>query len=289
MYLFIYLSIYLFIFYHFFFQAHSERYPDGRGIAVTLNCEQSPSFSIIREEANKCARVTCERQCREPNATSGSQVATLLAASGIAAHSRRSQSRSARLLFCILPQGFSRKRETARSLILKALGRKGDQRSEFSNLRNWKEEAWKKSGLLLSNCLNWKIYCDDHSSLSSTTAVQIWIISYKLHSLILPLIHHWSRLGFLKLVNKFWSLCFIFLEWICFRHQTSSSAWTRHCYCECNNESVAWKANKIQFMANQGLQLQFWWHGSYYSHGYENHEKPNWKVTYKALKRGWQF
>ena len=27
--------------------------------------------------------------------------------------------------------------------------------------------------LLLSNCLNWKIYCDDHSPLSSTTAVQI--------------------------------------------------------------------------------------------------------------------
>ena len=26
--------------------------------------------------------------------------------------------------------------------------------------------------LLLSNCLNWKIYCDDHISLSSTTAVQ---------------------------------------------------------------------------------------------------------------------
>ena len=35
--------------------------------------------------------------------------------------------------------------------------------------------------LLLSSCLNWKTYCDDHSSLSSTTAVQIWIISYKLH------------------------------------------------------------------------------------------------------------
>ena len=26
--------------------------------------------------------------------------------------------------------------------------------------------------LLLSNCLNWKIHCDDHSSLSSITAVQ---------------------------------------------------------------------------------------------------------------------
>ena len=30
-------------------------------------------------------------------------------------------------------------------------------------------------------CLNWKIYCDDHSLLSSTTAVQIWIISYTSH------------------------------------------------------------------------------------------------------------
>ena len=33
---------------------------------------------------------------------------------------------------------------------------KNDHRSKFSNLSNW---------LLLSNCLNWKIYCDDHSSL----------------------------------------------------------------------------------------------------------------------------
>ena len=32
--------------------------------------------------------------------------------------------------------------------------------------------------LLLSNCLNWKIYCNDHSSLSSTAAVHIWIIPY---------------------------------------------------------------------------------------------------------------
>ena len=32
--------------------------------------------------------------------------------------------------------------------------------------------------LLLSNRLSWKIHCDDHSSLSSITAVQIWIISH---------------------------------------------------------------------------------------------------------------
>ena len=128
---------------------------------------------------------------------------------------------------------------------------KKDHRSKFSNLSNWKEEAWKKKNrastgfepvtsalpvrcstswamkphiftphgryelnkltslpmcgfiaqlveqrtgnaevtgsnpvealvfffrLLLSSCLNWKIYCDDHSSLSYTTAVLKWII-----------------------------------------------------------------------------------------------------------------
>ena len=61
---------------------------------------------------------------------------------------------------------------------------KNDRRSKFSNSSNWREEAWKKIRpfrLLHSNCLNWKIYCDDHSSLSSTTAVQIWIISYTSH------------------------------------------------------------------------------------------------------------
>ena len=65
---------------------------------------------------------------------------------------------------------------------------KNDRPSKFSNLSNWKEEAWKKIRalfrLLLSNCLNWKIYCDDHSSLSSTTAVQKWIISYTSHYII---------------------------------------------------------------------------------------------------------
>ena len=50
---------------------------------------------------------------------------------------------------------------------------KNDRRSKFSNLSNFR--------LLLFNCLNWKIYCDDHSSLSSTTAVQKWIISYTSH------------------------------------------------------------------------------------------------------------
>ena len=42
----------------------------------------------------------------------------------------------------------------------------------------WSPEFFR---LLLSNCLNWKIYCDDDYSLSSTTAVDTWIISYIVH------------------------------------------------------------------------------------------------------------
>ena len=34
-------------------------------------------------------------------------------------------------------------------------------------------KPWFFFRLLVSNCLNWKLYYDDHSSLSSTTAVQI--------------------------------------------------------------------------------------------------------------------
>ena len=100
---------------------------------------------------------------------------------------------------------------------------KSDHRGKISNLSNWKEEAWKISGirtryelnkltslpmcgftaqlvehrtaitevtgsnpvealiffrLLPSNCVNWNIYCDDHSSLSLTTAVQYEFLIY---------------------------------------------------------------------------------------------------------------
>ena len=54
-------------------------------------------------------------------------------------------------------------KQTDRPTIVLLVKVKNDHRSKFSNL------PW----LLLSNCLNWKIYCDDHSLLSSTTAVQI--------------------------------------------------------------------------------------------------------------------
>ena len=37
---------------------------------------------------------------------------------------------------------------------------------------NWYQETLIFFRLLPSNCLNWKIYCNSHSPLSSTTAVQ---------------------------------------------------------------------------------------------------------------------
>ena len=43
--------------------------------------------------------------------------------------------------------------------------------------------------LLLSSCLNWKIHCEDHSSLSSMTAVQIYeLFHIYLHNIIWSII-----------------------------------------------------------------------------------------------------
>ena len=50
--------------------------------------------------------------------------------------------------------------------------------SKWQSGLQWEALPLKLFRLLLSSCLNWKIYCDYHSSLSSTTAVQKWIISY---------------------------------------------------------------------------------------------------------------
>ena len=64
--------------------------------------------------------------------------------------------------------------------------------------------------LLLSNCLNWKIYCDDHTSLSSTTAVQIWIISYIFHKEGIVIYSFYTWFSFLQhgsYLTNFCSLC----------------------------------------------------------------------------------
>ena len=85
---------------------------------VWLDCEQSLFSSKIRGKERKTSKrasvtvsVTWERQCREPLVTP-----TLLTARGVATPTSRSQSRSHAYLFCVLSHGFSRNRETARSL-----------------------------------------------------------------------------------------------------------------------------------------------------------------------------
>ena len=59
----------------------------------------------------------------------------------------------------------------------------GSEANLLSSYRPWGEKWCEVSDfffpillsrLLLSNCLNWKIYCEDHSSRWSTTAVQIY-------------------------------------------------------------------------------------------------------------------
>ena len=47
-------------------------------------------------------------------------------------------------------------------------------------------KPWFFFWLLLSNCLSWKIYCDNHSSLSSTTAVNTFEFLYFLSVNIVP-------------------------------------------------------------------------------------------------------
>ena len=60
---------------------------------------------------------------------------------------------------------------------------KNDHRSKFRGGHGF-ESRWSPDffRLLLSNCLNWKTFCDDRFSLSGTNAVHMWIISYMLHA-----------------------------------------------------------------------------------------------------------
>ena len=112
---------------------------------------------------------------------------------------------------------------------------KSDHRSKFSNLSNWKEEAWKKLKiaqlvehrtryrgghgfeshwspdiffrLLLSNCLNWKIYCDDHSSLSYVNIYRRYTICHRHWSP--ACLRSWTQLNFAgkSVVNAWDRLC----------------------------------------------------------------------------------
>ena len=52
--------------------------------------------------------------------------------------------------------------------------------------------------LLLSSCLNWKIHCEDHSSLSSMTAVQI----YELIIIIIIIIKYLYSAIYIRMISS---------------------------------------------------------------------------------------
>ena len=60
---------------------------------------------------------------------------------------------------------------------------------------------------LLSNCLNWKIYCDDHSSLWSTTTVQIYDLFHIYFTSVFSILHFNASTPRAPKPCPFWTRC----------------------------------------------------------------------------------
>ena len=105
--------------------------------------------------------------------------------------------------------------------------------------------------LLLSNCLNWKIYCYDHSSLWSTTAVQIY-----------ELFHTCIYFTSLR-----WYCCYILLMYSAYINITSSNQRLWECVrCRINvypntlNDFPSWLStskNQPFFINNRGFAERY--------------------------------
>ena len=116
---------------------------------------------------------------------------------------------------------------------------KCDHRSKFSNVSNWKEEAFRASTgfepmtssipvrcstnwaealiffrLLLSSCLNWKIYCDDHTSLSQIIFFLNILSISKIFSVDI-------------LMNKFWYLFNSLVVWAAMAYDLYLAVWSQ--------------------------------------------------------------
>ena len=104
------------------------------------------------------------------------------------------------------------------------LGRASHRYSRRSRVEShWSPDFFR---VLLSNCLNWKINCDDHSPLSSTTAVQIWIISNILHDMING--NTWNHTSVFDLAPNVWLHSSVGreLHWYSLRSRVRKSHWS---------------------------------------------------------------
>ena len=86
---------------------------------------------------------------------------TLLAARGIATLKSRSQSRLHVYLFCVLSHGFSRKRETARSLVLILASRLGVKKWD-NRMANLERPELKLAGNVSENVKNFELRFNDY-------------------------------------------------------------------------------------------------------------------------------
>ena len=107
--------------------------------------------------------------------------------------------------------------------------------------------------LLLSNCLNWKIYCDDHSSLSSTTAVQNELFHVYFTSI-------WSNLQIHFFIKASWKIELI-TEIRPSREEriTVSSNYTAECV---SNTKKEVGPLLISFNPAGGARMARWWEHS---------------------------
>ena len=154
--------------------------------------------------------------------------------------------------------------------------------------------------LLPSNFLNWKIYCDDHSSLSSTTAVQIWL-SYVFHNdyalgktTVLRTSSFWLWIGHFRVHFSLYFKTSQSLLWMSVfihivsrtNYRNNNFALTRFeketegnlervywkCFCICQGWlpqifhclgycGISWKRNQVCSMEDSTEQSWFpWWH-----------------------------
>ena len=91
---------------------------------------------------------------------------------------------------------------------------KNDHRSLFSNLSNRKEEAWKNQGFngirtrdpgsaIPVRCsTKWAMKPHIGSELSSTTAVHIWIISYKIYIMHEGMLYRGSKVTYKPMITR---------------------------------------------------------------------------------------
>ena len=118
--------------------------------------------------------------------------------------------------------------------------------------------------LLLSSCLNWKIHCEDHSSLSSMTAVQIYEVFH-------IYLNHFTPYG------KIWTQQIIGLAPNVWLHSSVGRA--SHRYRGGHGFESRWSPDFFQASSFQLLKLENSLRGSFFTFIYDRSSNI-WSISY---------